>query len=63
MKGRPRRRLLMWGLFPILGTMALSLMRPSFLMPLEYRAYDTVLRSADTRPHAVRSRPARTQRS
>jgi len=46
----PPRLLLLCGAVPALCAVALSLLRPSFLAPLEYRTYDTLVRSGGTRP-------------
>ena len=52
MKTLPRRFLVLCGIVPVLAAGALALFRPSFLTPLEYRTYDTLVRSAGTRPHS-----------
>jgi HD-GYP domain-containing protein (c-di-GMP phosphodiesterase class II) len=51
---RPRRLVLLFGLIPTLVTAVLSLARPSFLTSLEYSTYDTLLRSAETRPTSAK---------
>jgi len=50
----PPRLLLLCGAIPALIAVALSLLRPSFLTPLEYRVYDTLVRYGGTRPHSGR---------
>ena len=50
----PPRLLLVCGAVPILIAASLALLRPSFLTPLEYRVYDTLVRSGGTRPHSGR---------
>jgi CHASE2 domain-containing sensor protein len=50
----PPRLLLLCGAVPALCAVALSLLRPSFLAPLEYRTYDTLVRSGGTRPPSGR---------
>ena len=52
MTSRPRLFLVLCGLVPALAAAALSLLRPSFLTPLEYRAYDVLVRSAEMRPQS-----------
>ena len=52
MKTQPRRFIVLCGIVPVLAAGALALFRPSFLTPLEYRTYDTLVRSAGTRPHS-----------
>ena len=52
MTRQQRRLLLVCGLLPALAAGALALLRPSFLTPLDYRAYDTLVRHAGTRPHS-----------
>ena len=52
MKTHPRRFIVLCGIVPVLAAGALALFRPSFLTPLEYRTYDTLVRSAGTRPHS-----------
>lgn len=53
MTARPRL-ILLWGLVPTLAAAGLSLSRPSFLTKFEYGIYDTLLRSAGTRPPSGR---------
>ncbi len=50
MRLRPRRRVLLCGLATTLVIAVLSLYRPLFLANLEYGAYDTLIRTARTRP-------------
>ena len=52
MTTQPRRFIVLCGIVPVLAAGALALFRPSFLTPLEYRTYDTLVRSAGTRPHS-----------
>ena len=52
MKTQPRRFIVLCGIVPVLAAGALALFRPSFLTPIEYRTYDTLVRSAGTRPHS-----------
>ncbi|HYS25581.1 MAG TPA: CHASE2 domain-containing protein [Vicinamibacterales bacterium] len=54
MTSRPRLLLLLCGLVPVLAASALALLRPSLLTPLEYRAYDVLVRSAEMRPQSGR---------
>jgi adenylate cyclase len=53
MIARPRL-VLLCGLIPTVAAAVLSLLRPSFLTPLEYRGYDMVVRSAGMRPRSDR---------
>src|ERR1044071_8054825 len=52
MTTRPRQFLVVCGIVPVLVAGALALFRPSLLTPLEYRAYDVLVRSAGARPHS-----------
>jgi len=54
MTSRPRLLLLLCGLVPVLAASTLALLRPSLLTPLEYRAYDVLVRSAEMRPQSGR---------
>ncbi len=49
MSFRPRRRVLLCGMAPILVTAILSLTRPAFLSNLEYAVYDWMVRAIPTR--------------
>src|SRR6202008_2737664 len=46
--------LLLCGAIPAVIAVVLSLLRPSFLTPLEYRVYDTLVRHGATRPQSGR---------
>ena len=59
MKTLPRRFIMLCGIVPVLAAGALALFRPAFLTPLEYRTYDTLVRSAGTRPHSGEPRVVR----
>jgi HD-GYP domain-containing protein (c-di-GMP phosphodiesterase class II) len=50
----PPRLLLLCGAIPTVIAVVLSLLRPSFMTPLEYRVYDTLVRHGGTRPHSGR---------
>ncbi|HEY3158097.1 MAG TPA: CHASE2 domain-containing protein [Vicinamibacterales bacterium] len=52
MTSRPRLFLLLCGLVPALAASWFSLLRPPFLTPLEYRAYDLLVRSAEMKPQS-----------
>jgi len=52
MTSRPRLFLLLCGLVPALAASWFSLVRPAFLTPLEYRAYDVLVRSAEMKPQS-----------
>lgn len=52
MTSRPRLFLTLCGLVPALAAAAVSLLRPPLLTPLEYRAYDVLVRSAEMRPQS-----------
>jgi adenylate cyclase len=54
MSPRHRRILLLCGLLPTLAAAILSLYRPAAFASLEYAAYDTLVRWADTRPASGR---------
>ena len=50
MSFRPRRRVLLCGMAPVLVIAFFSLTRPAFLRNLEYSTYDRLVRGADSRP-------------